>query len=143
MKKTLLEKYVKKEMRNFIRNDLLPDDNYTHTLDYHSTKARSSNSTKSLPSHTLDRKEKMEKIKSNLDLSFLDKCNMNKPVVSVGKRIAPREEGLVFNKINPIHSIDVNTRPSLLQWGANDHNSKLIERMAEAKERIPKGKIYI
>ena len=71
-----------------------------------------------------EREERMKKIRSKMDLSFLN--STNKKSVIESKRVGDQREGLVFNKINPLLHYDKNMRPNSYSWSVEHYNRRLV-----------------
>jgi hypothetical protein len=71
-----------------------------------------------------EREQRMNKIRSQMDLSFLD--STNKRAVIDMNRVDNQREGLVFNKFDPILHFDKNMRPNSFSWNVQQFNRRVV-----------------
>lgn len=133
MSKNILEKYVNKKVKQMGKNIPKPDWKINE-IDYCSIL---NSKFQVIPTHSLDREERMKKIKAKLDLSFLNGSDRRSVVLE--RREGSEREGLVFSKVNPIYSIDNNTRPNSFEWIPEELDRKLIDKMVREKDDFDKN----
>ena len=95
--KNILRNYLQKKTKIILKEKLKRDENSNNALDFLDIK---NSKFKIAPSHRLDREDRMKKLKSSLNLSFLQ--NTDNTFIHENKRVGEVKQGLIFKKFNPI-----------------------------------------
>ena len=135
-KANLLEKAVKREIKNFVslklNTPLGPENKFVDFFDVKSAKYTS------IPFNKEDRAERINKIKQTMDLSYLD--NFSKKTILNRERKGEEREGMVFRRINPVTDINNNIRPNIFSWNTDLYNKRLVGKMIAKKDEQDKSK---
>lgn len=136
MKRNLLQSYINKQMEKMTNFKIQKSDKTIGKFDYyHVITSKFSY----VPPHKSDRAERMARVKANMDLSFLE--NTDKKCILMNKREGSDREGMVFNKINPVYSIDNSVKPNFFDWSTAQYNKRLLDKLVNFKEDFERGKI--
>lgn len=129
-----LEKYVIGEVKAVLSNKPKPK-RKVEDIDFHTVTHSSFNHI--IPINSVDREERMNRIKSKMNLSFLQ--NVDRRTIIQNKRIGSERDGMVFNKIHPIYNIDPQSRPNSFEWVPEEMDRKLINKIVKEKEEQEKS----
>ncbi len=128
----------KKDKKAFELPMNMPLGNFNSDIDYFTLK-----NTKftPVPVNLKDREAHMKMVKSKMDLTILNK--INRKCILDNERVGDDREGIVFNKTNPIYSINPNLRPNAFSWSAEQFNRRIVGKMIVDNQEFERCKIII